>query len=249
MKNPTSVINQRRNDIIRYLTNDSTINNDQLAKLLNTSPLTIRRDLQYLEEQGIVNRYYGGAKIISLEKEVCSNTNKERIARYAATLIREGDILFINSSSTALMILDYVGDKRIVVVTNNGNILSKQLHHNIEIMLTGGQVKPDKRSMVGEFATHLLQNISASKCFLGVSGIDYNTGISTEIMQETQINKEMISRTKGNVYIVAESYKILKANNFSSGSIEQVSHLITDANIKEIDRHRFEKANVSVNIV
>ncbi|WP_010166721.1 DeoR/GlpR family DNA-binding transcription regulator [Candidatus Epulonipiscium viviparus] len=253
MKTPQSIINKRRNDIIKYLKTTPSISNDQLSKLLNTSPLTIRRDLKYLEEQHLLIRHYGGATLIlppsySSEPNKLSS-NKERIAQYAATLIQEDDIIFINSSSTALNILDYINDKHVIVVTNNGNILSKNIPYNIEVMLTGGQINPGKQSMIGDFATHILKNISASKCFLGVSGIDYNTGISTAIMQETQINKEMISQTQGSIYIVAESYKILKPNNFSSGSIDQISCLITDSEITEVDRNGFEKVNIPVIIV
>lgn len=258
MKNSLSKVNQRREEILGYLREEPSVNNEQLAERLNTSTLTIRRDLQHLEDKGIVKRFYGGAVIVDQEdqgmmvikpteeKALECNDNRARIAKCAAGLINEGDIIFINSSSTALDILKYIGDKKIVVVTNNGSILQRDLPYNVEVMLTGGQVNRGKHSMVGDFALYVLQHISAVKCFLGVSGIDYKTGISTAIMQETLINKEMIKHTSGNIYIVAESSKILKPNNFSSGSIDQINTLITDTGITIYDKEEFGHVGVEV---
>lgn len=258
MKNSLSKVNERRSEILTYLKERPSINNEQLAECLNTSTLTIRRDLQHLENQGVVRRFYGGAEIIggsSLSAEVShtedmaeKSEKKYRtcIARRAADLIEDGDIIFINSSSTALEILNYIEQKRVVVVTNNGRVLQMELPYNVEVMLTGGQVNHGKQSMVGDFASYVLKHISAVKCFLGVSGIYCKTGISTSIMQETFINKEMIKQTSGNVYVLAESTKISKPNNFSSGSISQINTLITDARISQLDKRKFEQVEVEV---
>ena len=99
------------------------------------------------------------------------NQKKHIIAKYAADLIDDGDTIFINSSSTALLILQYLGNKRVYVVTNNGKALQSTIGSNVELVLTGGQVYERKQSLVGEFATYILSKITADKCFLGVSGI------------------------------------------------------------------------------
>ncbi len=247
MKNSLAEVNSRRDKIIDILKTNPTINTEKLAEIFSVSPLTIRRDLQALEDDGILKRHYGGATLL-LENIANNEANslKEKIAKCAASKIVSGDIIFINSSSTALLILKYVNDKNIVVVTNNGKILDMDFPHNIEVLLTGGQLMYKKHSMVGDFAVHSLENVSASKCFLGVSGIDYITGISTGIMQETLINKEMIKRTSGSIYVVAESTKIMKANNFSSGSIDKINYFITDENISQSDYDRFSESGVEV---
>ncbi len=252
MKQSLEVVKKRRDEIINILRDGENISNDNLSKMLKTSALTIRRDLQYLEDKGVVKRHYGGAVLTSKaynfdEADLSEiQKNKLHIAKFAANLILPGDIIFINSSSTALSLLKYVGDKHVVVVTNNGKILSMNLPPNVEVLLTGGQVHGKKQSMVGDFATELVKNISASKCFMGVSGINYKTGISTAVMQETLINKEMMNRTFGSVYVLADSTKINCPNNFSSGDIKKVSYLITDKDIKSDDKNGFEKEGVSV---
>ena len=253
MKKTQSIVSKRRDKILDYISTNESINTNELAEKLNISPLTLRRDLQSLDDEGLIVRYYGGAKLAtdidvdsncdSDETKVDSmyNQKKHIIAKYAADLIEDGDTIFINSSSTALLILQYLGNKRVYVVTNNGKALQSTIGSNVELVLTGGQVYERKQSLVGEFATYILSKITADKCFLGVSGIACDSGISTSVLQETLINHEMINRCSGPVYVLADSSKVGKHNNFSSGDINEISHLITDSNIKETDINDFKE--------
>ena len=256
MKKNQSMVSKRRNEILAILKRDKNVKNEELAELLHTSPLTIRRDLQALEDEGLVKRYYGGATLLD-EPSILETTldipkdrikQKHAIAKYAASLIDDGDTIFINTSSTALLILEYLENKR-VVVTNNGKALQVPLSSNIDLVLTGGQVYGRKQSMIGDFATFILSKISASKCFLGVSGIEADCGITTSVLQETLVNKEMINHSIGPVYIVTDSTKIEKHSNFSSGDIDKISHLITDSDVSEEDVIKFTNKGIKVTTV
>ena len=132
------------------------------------------------------------------------------------------------------------------MVTNNGKALHSTLGPNIELVLTGGQVYERKQSLVGEFATYILSKITANKCFLGVSGILSDSGISTSVLQETLINHEMINRCSGPVYVLADSSKVGRHHNFSSGDISEISHLITDSNIKETDINELQEKGITI---
>jgi DeoR/GlpR family transcriptional regulator of sugar metabolism len=258
MKKNQGIVSKRRERILDYLTTNETINTNELAEKLNISPLTLRRDLQALDDEGLIVRYYGGAKLatdsdntgyLSSDKDTSDSEfikKKHAIAKYAAEIINDGDTIFINSSSTALLILEYLGDKRVYVVTNNGKALQSTIGPNIELVLTGGQVYERKQSLIGEFATYILSKITADKCFLGVSGIACDSGISTSVLQETLVNHEMINRCSGPVYILADSTKVGRHHNFSSGDISEVSHLITDSNIKDSDIEEFEEKGITV---
>lgn len=257
MKKNQSMVSKRRNEILSILKRDKTVKNEELAQLLHTSPLTIRRDLQALEDEGLVKRYYGGATLLN-EPSILETTldipkdrlkQKHAIAKYAASLIDDGDTIFINTSSTALLILEYLENKRVVVVTNNGKALQVPLSPNIDLVLTGGQVYGRKQSMIGDFATFILSKISASKCFLGVSGIESNLGITTSVLQETLVNKEMINHSIGPVYIVTDSTKIERHSNFSSGDIDKISHLITDSDVSDEDVVKFTDKGIKVTTV
>lgn len=258
MKKTQGIVSKRRAKILEYLNSSETISNNELAEKLNISPLTLRRDLQALDEEGLVVRHYGGARLTSASDKYenpSSNESennpilldkKHALAKYAASLINDGDTIFINSSSTALLILEYLGDKRVYVVTNNGKALHSTIGPNIDLVLTGGQVYERKQSLIGEFATYILSKITANKCFLGVSGIDFDLGISTSVLQETLVNHEMINRCGGPIYVLADSNKIGKHHNFSSGEINEISHLITDSNISDEDIEKFKEKGVTV---
>lgn len=242
MKKNQSIVSKRRDKILEHLKVSKSIKTEDLADILNTSPLTIRRDFQTLEKEGLLTRFHGGATInedsISNLQDIKNENSsdiywpqKNAIAKEAASIIKDGDTIFINSSSTALLILKYLENKRVVVVTNNGKALQCSIGPNVELLLTGGEVYGRKQSMVGDFATLLLSKITASKCFLGVSGVDSEFGLTTSVLKETLINKEMITRCKGPVYILASSQKVGKSSNFSSGEIDNITHLITDSDI------------------
>lgn len=258
MKKTQGMVAKRREKILEYISQNESINTNELAEKLNISPLTLRRDLQSLDDEGLIIRYYGGAKLASdinldnkndsEEKTVDSTYDKKKhiIAKYAADLINDGDTIFINSSSTALLILEYLENKRVYVVTNNGKALNSSIGPNVELVLTGGQVYERKQSLIGEFATYILSKITADKCFLGVSGIACDSGISTSVLQETLINHEMINRCSGPVYILADSSKVGRHHSFSSGDINEISHLITDSDINEADINEFRDKGVTV---
>jgi DeoR/GlpR family transcriptional regulator of sugar metabolism len=255
MTKTNTIVSKRREKILQYLRIHEEISNNDLSDKLQISPLTLRRDLQALDDEGLIDRFYGGAKLIEtndiLKEEDTLNDNTlviklNAIAKYAASLVKDGDTIFINSSATVLLMLKYLEDKRVNVVTNNGKALQANIGPNIELVLTGGQVYERKQSLVGEFATYILSKITADKCFLGVSGISSDSGISTSVLQETLVNHEMINRCGGPVYILADSSKVGRHHNFSSGDISEIAHLITDSDIEKTEIENFKAKNVDV---
>lgn len=254
MKNTKTFILKRQEAILKYLEENNFAKTEELAKFLNTSNVTIRRDFQILEEKGLIIRNHGGAQVSQniLNKKFCDNAInkneilKSSIAKKAAEFIENNDIIFINSSSTAIKILQYIGDKRVVVITNNGKVLGMNLSPKIEVILTGGQVYGRKQSMIGDIAAQIISTITATKCFIGVSGIASHCGISTSVFQETTINMKMLENCNGPTFVLADSSKIGIHHNFSSGSIDNVNYVITDKNADESEVKKLEEKGVKV---
>ena len=171
---------------------------------------------------------------------------KDSIAKKAAEFIEDGDSIFINSSSTAIKLLEYIEDKRVMVITNNGKILGMNLSPNVEIILTGGEVYGRKQSMVGDIATQIISKITATKCFIGVSGINANTGISTSVLQETTVNMKMLENCNGPTFVLTDSSKIGRHHNFSSGDIDKINYVITDSKADTNEIHHLEEKGVEV---
>ena len=121
MKMNKEVVDNRRKIIMQKIQTNGTVTVDELAQELNVAPMTIRRDLQYWEEKGALVRFYGGARLVQTFVENGEDNNeayKHAIAKYAAQFIDEGDTVFINTSSTALLMLHYIKNKHVTVITN-----------------------------------------------------------------------------------------------------------------------------------
>lgn len=245
------ILSKRHVSIIEMLKKSNSMKVDDLCRKLAVSPITIRRDLQLLENEGLIERFHGGAKL--LDQYIIQDINGDnlfdihhRLAEKASHLIDENDTIFINSSSTAILILKYIKNKRVTVITNNGDALNIQRDPDVQLILTGGAVCPGKNSLVGDFAANLVSQVTADKCFLGVSSISGEHGIGTSIFQETSINKMMLSRCSGNRVVIADSSKVGKDYNFLSADISMVSCLITDENCDSYEENLLIEKNIDV---
>ena len=248
MKSSRDTILLRQKAILQMLQKSQDINVGELSRQFGVTTATIRRDLEVLEEQGSIKRYFGGAKyILPPNVDVHYQTVKGNptpakmaIARKAASMIESNDILFLNSSSTALYILDFLPNIRVSVITNNARALYSKYPDGMDLLLTGGEIYGNKQSLVGEFAINSIRKVTANKCFLGVSGISAAGGVTSSIIQEVAVNQSMISQCSGPKIVVAESSKIGVRHSFFSYGLNMVTHLITDsgADPKELARIR-----------
>lgn len=233
MKQSRDVIENRRKKIYELLQLHGTVKVDTLAAELGASPLTIRRDLDYLGGLHVLERFYGGASLLRPDENsnIFSsgfNLHKHAIARKAAELIEDGDTIFINTSSTALLILGYITAKQVTVITNNGKAIFCERPEDTILCLTGGELRMPKEAMVGDFAINNLNKVTAAKCFLGCSGVDAVGGITTAVLQEVAINELMLSRVTGARVLLADHSKIGRTHSFVSGAIDKISCIITD---------------------
>lgn len=221
---------------------------DELAERLGVSLVTIRRDLQYLEEKKQITRFYGGARV---SREAAGFLDevalyRDLIARYAATLVEDGDTIFINTSRNALDMIKYIKNRHVTIITNNGRAISQEKAEGVDLILTGGEVRHPKEALVGDFATRNLQNIYAKKAFLGCAGISAVAGMSTEIANEVNVNQLMIEHATQEVYLLADHTKVGKNSSFTSCGIEVVKNLITDeeASEEELDEMRLQGVRI-----
>lgn len=249
MKMNKAVVDERRNKIMKEIQSKGKASVDDLAAKLKVSCLTIRRDLQYWEEVGAVERFYGGAKLIQSFVEnddpyLSNEMYKHAIAKYAAQYIQDGETIFINTSSTALLVLKYIKNKRVTVITNNGKAIFMEHDPMVSIVLSGGELRIPKESMVGDFALNNLNRVTADRAFLGCSGFEVDFGMSTAILQEVSINETMINRCKGDIFILADHTKIGNQHQFYVSGVPSFSYLITDCRCERDLLDEFEAQGV-----
>ena len=233
MKRHKKLVDERRNQLLYELSLTPGIKVEELAGRLNVSPLTIRRDLQYWEDMNRISRHYGGATLVETFQQSCNVSDakelrKNAIAKKAAEFVEDGDTIFINTSSTALLILKYIKHKRINVITNNANAIFVQKDNLINVLLTGGELREPKESMVGEFAYNNLSRVSANKAFIGCSGISAQVGMTTAVLAEVAINEVMLRQCTGPRFVLADGTKIGHNHSFVSSAISKIDYVITD---------------------
>lgn len=158
---------------------------------------------------------------------------RRRIAMFAASLVEDGDSLFINTSRNALQMLEYIQCENVTVITNNGKAIYSEHSPEVSVILSGGELRHPKDAMVGDFALRNLQTIYAKKAFVGCSGISAQTGMTTEIFNEVSINELMINHATQDVYLLADHTKIGSNSSFISCPIEKINYLITDEKAPE----------------
>lgn len=252
MKRERQIVEQRRSNILKYLKSNKGISLEELAKILEVSKITINRDLNELEKAGHISRHYGGVRLNETptfyDKTHGKDENylKEQIARYASQFIEENDVIFINSSYTALSILKYISNKRITVVTNNANAFNIPHSHLVTIILTGGELREAKGVMVGDFAISNLKRISVKKCFIGCSGLSKELGVTTENLNEVNINELMLSKSPENVFVLADKTKIGATSSFVSCPISTVKNIITNENLSSDKIEILKKLNINI---
>lgn len=233
MKRSRALVENRRNKVLQALKSNGFVKVQELAEELQVSPLTIRRDLQYLEDEKKLERFYGGATVTERAQEFDMEQDevkiyRERIAQYAASLVEDGDTIFINTSSTALQMIKYIKDKRVTVITNNGKAIYTEHSSKISVILSGGELREIKEAMVGEFAANNISKVTAKKSFIGCSGLSVESGMTTEILSEVNINQLMLQRVTDSSYILADHTKLGRNSSFVSCPTESILNIITD---------------------
>jgi DeoR family transcriptional regulator, fructose operon transcriptional repressor len=228
---------QRRKEIQAYLGIHKAARLTDLSEMLNASEATIRRDLEKLEESGFLERTHGGAVIIqrlSREPEyqkrlLDSPDAKYAIGKLAATLIEDGDVVFINGGTTTTEIIRHISpDADITVITNNVFAVQEIEHIGFELILLGGTYLPISLSVGGYFAIENLMRVYADKTFIGVDGISLKYGCTFPTSAEAEVVRTMMGRTRGPVYVVADHSKWGTVSNYEVAEIEKIHSLITD---------------------
>lgn len=230
MKVPLVDVMKRRNEILRIIQKQKKVSVACLSDKFFVSHMTIRRDLQYWADKGAIVRRYGGAYFVEEFLDDLDYDKKRilnAIAKKASIYIQNGDIIFINSSDTALRILSYIKHKKVTVITNNAKAINYTPDSKITVILTGGELRYPKHSMVGDCTTDMLKKITANKCLIGCSGIT-DAGIYTELPRELEINKAMIARTDGQCFVLCDYSKFGLQYSHMYATFDEIDYLITD---------------------
>jgi DeoR family transcriptional regulator of aga operon len=251
-------IAERHKFILETLKKDGFIKVADMAKALDVTSVTIRKDLKYLEEKKLLYRTHGSASPINplasdlnvTEKEKIKMDEKKRIAHAACKLIEENDSVIIASGSTVYTFAEYLkplGHLTVVTASLKISILLNEMN-DVDVIQLGGNVRKNSFSVVGDYSGSFFEDITCSKLFLGVDGIDPEYGITNSNIEEAQLNKRMMQSSLRTV-ILADSSKFGKRGFGRICNLDQVDIIITDSGIPAFMAKTVEEAGVELIIV
>jgi len=249
---------ERRRLIVEVLNRDGRVLVGDLARHFRTSQVTIRKDLDLLQAQGRIHRTHGGALPASenalddptlREKEKLSRKEKLLIAAAAARMVKEGQVVILDSGTTTTAIaLALRKFTNLTIITNAVNIAAELSGSSLEVILTGGSLRKNSFSLVGPIAEETLRRLNADILFLGVDGFDVRHGLSTPNLLEAKVNRAMMDVARLTV-VVCDSSKFGRRSLSSIAPTSAFHRLITDRGIARADLAALKKAGAQVTLV
>lgn len=240
-------LTQRQQKIIAMLQQNGHVTVEELSKILFFSPSTIRRELEILQQYELIHRTHGGATlrnswsegVPALIRESQESNAKLKIAETAAQYIKDGDHVFIDSSSTALLIADFIKERSDLTVFTNGLQLTNILLHypKIKTICTGGQLITTSYSFVGSHTQHFLEYYFADKLFFSSNSFSLSYGITDNSEKETELKRQMVLHSKQAFYL-ADASKIGYSSTYKVCNASDIYMLITNAKPKDFSSEK-----------
>ncbi len=227
---------ERQEAILQFLEKRKNASIRELAQALFTSEASIRRDIEALEHRGLVKRVYGGVLLSRYQNDIVPislrdsdhSAVKEDIARRAAAMIKDGDTIIMDASSTVRRILKYIPHYRnLKVITNNLRIFSDFGDSDIQLYCTGGTYNGHNHAFTGPAAENYLRTISADYLFFSSQGISEDGTISDVSEEETALRRVMLTRASKQ-YFLCDSSKLGSSRMFTLCHKDDITDIICD---------------------
>ncbi|HFR3747886.1 TPA: DeoR/GlpR family DNA-binding transcription regulator [Streptococcus suis] len=220
---------ERKQVILERIQAQQFVRLEELIDILETSESTVRRDLDELENEGKLRRVHGGAEAPAklqleesiLEKSVKNVQEKRMIAERAAQLIMDGDVIFLDAGTTTSLLIDYLQQENLTVVTNSINHAVKLVERKIKTIIIGGYVKQSTDASVGAMALEQLRQLNFDKAFLGMNGIDKDF-LTTPDIEEATIKRTVLDNAKES-FVLADASKIGQFSFVKVAAVEKAS--------------------------
>jgi len=244
-------LNERQRKIVERLESEGEIKINELKLLFDVTEMTIRRDLEKLEQAGFARRTFGGAIFIGQDVALKVRTGiqteaKIKIGRMAASLIQPGDSVFIDGGTTTFEIARSIKPRmEITVVTNALNVALELLDKKIPTIVAGGMALEATATLIGPIAASTIGSMAFDRVFLGATGLTASHGFSNSNAYETEIKKLAIAKA-AEANIVIDHTKFGAKELFSFARLSQVHRLITDRLPENELREACKTAGISV---
>ena len=240
---------ERHKLILEKLERESVVYLNDLVKYLNTSESTIRRDLTALDKAGLLKKVHGGATSL---KEISINTTddivenrqslnideKLKIAEYAASLIEDNDLVYIDAGTTTELMINFISNTKAVFVTNGIVHARKLIKKNCTTYILGGELKLTTEAIVGAETVNSLRKYNFTKGFFGTNGVDIDRGFTTPDVKEAMVKEEALHRSRKR-FVLCDQSKFDEISSITFADIKDAKIITTNLE-NNIYKHQTE---------
>jgi DeoR/GlpR family transcriptional regulator of sugar metabolism len=249
---------ERRQSLLDLLRKQPGLRVPELALALNVSEGTVRNDLNALEQEAVLIRVHGGA-VLNQQGQFQNNSFLRRfqqnaaaklaIAREAAVLVKDGDSILLDASSTALYFAKALSAHRRLRVITNGFEVARELAHDSTntVILIGGVVNNESSSVTGLLSEHIIEELHIQKAFLSCSGFSLERGMTEVHLAEAQLKRKVIESSQ-QLFALVDSTKFGKEDLTSFARPEKINRLFTDVQVSYEWAERLKQAGVEFTI-
>ena len=242
---------ERKQTILRMLAERGDVSVAEISRDLRVSAVTARSDLASLADEGYVVRTRGGASPAFhpsiIERQRRGSERKNRIAKRAAELVKDGDSIMIEAGTTTAFVAKHLFGRRDLHIVTNSTLLLPYVRANpsIELTVTGGAFRPLTESFVGPIALHDLAQFHVRTAIIGTDGFTVEHGLTTHLAEGAEIVRKMAAQAE-RVVLVADSSKFGRTGFALVLPIDSVDILITDSELHSEEVGQIEERGVSV---
>jgi len=246
---------KRINKILEYVIENKSVSLDELVKVFNVSKNTIRRDVQELVERGEIKKVYGGVSVIDNnrqklesfhDRQVRNQKEKKMIAKAAANFVEDGDIIFIDSGTTTVEMIEFINKKNVTVITNNLDFIVRSLtFENLNVISPGGILERKTNSFGSLKYMDILNAYNINKAFMASTGISLTNGVTNASPIESELKSTIVNRSS-KVFLLVDHNKFDKYGLMTYSSLDKIDFLVTDRLPNEIYQDYAEKNDIKL---
>ena len=248
---------ERREIIKQKIKIEGRVLTKELCEKFNTTPVTIRKDLDFLENEGVLTKVHGGGILkqsvgedLSVsEKEKLHIKEKERIAKRAESLISEGEVIILDYGFTSIHIARRLKFRSgIKIITGGLNVANEIAGSDNELILIGGIFNKNTFGLSGSFAENVIKNTVSDKLFLGVDGVDIEKGLTAFNYEEAKLNRLMMKSATEKI-LITDSSKFGKRAMGYIGKLTEIDRIITDRNLEDKFVKKINELDIKLDLV
>lgn len=213
-----TVSTEREKDILRIIYEKRTVTVKELSKLLYTSESSVRRDLERLEKQHLLKRFHGGArleangvsplKVPYIMRDLTFAEEKMQIAKKASSMVKDQNLIYLDSSSSASALLPFLDDFRdLIIITNGLETLNRALDYGFRAICVGGVLNRSARAFYGDDAYRCIRSYFADISFISCAGFDFSGDICDVSIEENEYRRMVIEHSN-HTYLLCTSEKM-----------------------------------------